>query len=48
MSERIAEQKIQIYMMTSSYEGLLKDKAVISAEVMHEYGEKVRPKLLSV
>lgn len=28
--------------MTSSYEGLLKDKAIVSAEVMHEYDEKVR------
>lgn len=29
-------------MLVNSYEGLVKDKAIIAAEVMHEYDEKVR------
>lgn len=28
-------------MLVNSYEGLIKDKAIIAAEVMHEYDEKV-------
>ena len=28
-------------MLISSFEGLIKDKAIIAAEVMHEYDEKV-------
>lgn len=28
--------------LTQAYEGLLKDKAIIAAEVMHEYDSKVR------
>lgn len=29
-------------MLVGSYEGLIKDKMIIAAEVMHEYDEKVR------
>jgi hypothetical protein len=28
--------------LTHAYEALLKDRAIIAAEVMHEYDEKVR------
>ena len=32
--------------MSRSYEALIKDKAIISAEVLHEYDEKVSAVLL--
>lgn len=34
---------VQLNMTTRAYEALLKDKAIIAAEVLHEYDEKVRP-----
>jgi hypothetical protein len=37
----IDSENSKIHLMTSSYEGLLKDKAIINAEVLHEYDEKV-------
>jgi len=37
---------LQLYALTFSYEALLKDRMIISAEVMHEYDEKfVNPRL---
>ena len=32
--------------MARSYEALLKDRAIIAAEVLHEYDEKVSAQLL--
>ncbi|KAI5122965.1 hypothetical protein M0805_006844 [Coniferiporia weirii] len=40
---------LQTHLLMSSYEGLLKDKAIIAAEVMHEYDNNfVNPRLNSV
>ncbi|KDQ14057.1 hypothetical protein BOTBODRAFT_159980 [Botryobasidium botryosum FD-172 SS1] len=40
---------LQMYSLTFSYEALLKDRMIISAEVMHEYNEKyVNPRLHAV
>ena len=33
---------VQLNMTTRAYEALIKDKAIIAAEVLHEYDEKVR------
>ena len=33
--------KYKTHMLINSFEGLIKDKAIIAAEVMHEYDEKV-------
>ncbi|OBZ69216.1 hypothetical protein A0H81_10806 [Grifola frondosa] len=37
---------VQLRALTRSYEVLLKDKAIIAAEVLHEYNEKVRLDLI--
>jgi hypothetical protein len=34
-------QFFQIYVLSRSYEGLLKDRRILQGEVMHEYNEKV-------
>ncbi|KAG9091622.1 hypothetical protein FS749_016407 [Ceratobasidium sp. UAMH 11750] len=39
----------QIYGLSQSYEGLLKDRRILNAEVMHEYNEKfVYPRIIPV
>ena len=37
---------VQLSMTTRAYDALIKDKAIIAAEVLHEYDEKVRLILL--
>ncbi|KAG9091800.1 hypothetical protein FRC06_000377 [Ceratobasidium sp. 370] len=39
----------QIHVLSQSYEGLLKDRRILNAEVMHEYNEKfVYPRIIPV
>lgn len=38
----MAAVSVQLNMTTRAYEALIKDKAIIAAEVLHEYDEKVR------
>ncbi|KAF8607862.1 hypothetical protein BDV93DRAFT_467499 [Ceratobasidium sp. AG-I] len=39
----------QVYVLTQSYEGLLKDRKILNGEVMHEYNEKfVYPRIIPV
>lgn len=44
----MAAVSVQLNMTTRAYEALIKDKAIIAAEVLHEYDEKARISLSGV